>query len=921
MNFSVNHPEIPAQAPRANPDDFPLTEQDFHELSKKRGLSPELIKVARLGSVRSQSDLDQLGVTWPFSELRSTIAVPSIPADDQGTCLIQLHKCCGKDICYPLYSAPASESDTLIITESPLKALAVRQLGFNAVGLNGIHGFVNRVDELADACRASGCQCFGILLDTTRDPANPAQAAVGRDEPVCEIAYAVALEARGIDTVIACLPEKYLARVSTSDGSTYLRGDIGDAVAAGMTREVLEHQLAIAPRWWDRRDVPVEVLVRGWWLGRKEAALADDDRLKKILDGRPVAEIATALSAFVQSARSLAFDAQTKQFRPEILESLESNIKKLFGCHLPGLKITTIRQLLRDSQREGRPDSDRPLTLADQGLCVVEHGVFFFRPNGESYLSFEAVSNFEVQKVCTGEIKYLDGMSLPVHRVTIHCQGAEKPAEIEVVGSIYDPKAFEKASGGTLTVVHAARYKGYLAHRIAVDGIQIKDASLHRTLVVGACLDDQGKLTPSDGVDFPGQREECHYHGYTFAAEGEKRVFGLFARLMTSPSVAVILLFVLGAVLKPLLGWAFPHMVVPADSGAGKSTIADRLRRFFGILVFSGPYEFGTQYRARKLLSNSLLPIGVEEIGRVHGFPRHIMIDTLNQAYNLTPSTYGHLDKRFCLCTPAMLFGQDFGADDVALQAKIVIVPLRADERNPAALRELDACESIWPMRDWVTHACGWANARNLLRLLDAKADMLRIGLGGEMSSRASNLDRLIRNYATLLVVADMVAAFGIDVNVDAHVLMLLREHLGSISGADEESDRSTIARQFIIDLVNHVQSVGKNRGLIFDWNTDGLFIVVQQAFDTVRQAGSRFDITDHRRLRKMLIGEKLGEPKKHRFDGVERRSILISANALRELGVDRKHPGVNPSALPCDPSDGDATMPLSQTIALFNKT
>lgn len=866
------------------PADFPLTEQDRSELRTNRGLSEAIIAAARLGSVRTQADLDELGFAVPFDEILSSILIPFPERDPKGNFIPALHKRMLTGIPYPPYEAPPTDSNITVLAESPLKALAVRQLGFNAVGLHGIFSHIKRCDELAAAVRAQGGAHCVVLLDTVRDIADPAALPEGRDEPLAALAYAFALEKSGLSAKIASLPKPYLTEAFGRDEQKYLRGDIDEALAAGLTEPELRVEIEAARTPWEF-DAPIDTKVKALWLAMGETILSDPESIETLFKGRPISDVSKAMSALASCARNSTYDSTTKKFDEPALSAYADAIKSLFKSRLSGLSIRSVRKLLQGGKDDQHPVTP-PHDLGDYGLTELEHRVLSQRNGVDGETEWDLVANFTISSIQSGYARFLDGQCDPLHKIIIKQHNKATECEVEVVGSVYDVDAIQEATQGDITVVSPARFKNYMSHKIDIEGIQTRDASVNRVFVIGTYMDEKGQLTPSDGVRFPQGREECHYSGHSFATTGNKVVFDLVANLFRSPDVAVILLFGLGSIFKPALGWAYPHLAIEGDSGVGKSTIRDLLMRHFGWLGFSADLEFKTSYRAKKLLSNSVLPVQIEECGRVNGSGHHIMIDTLNQAYNLTPSTHGHLDKRFCLVTPAILWGQDFDVDDVALRAKVLRVQLMNADKNTAALLLCQAFTEPWPMNDWIRHGCDWANKRSLVAILDEKAAWIEEQVRSPDLMGVTNVGRIIRNYATLLLTSDAMNEFGVSVDVGDHVVRLVRTHLALILGEGADEDRRTIARQFIGDVVDHILGDKGSRGLVYDWNVEGLFIRVQSAMPVLQKAGRRYDIKGPDRLRKMLVDEGLGVATKHYFQGVERRCLLLTSVSLESLGI-----------------------------------
>lgn len=506
------------------------------------------------------------------------------------------------------------------------------------------------------------------------------------------------------------------------------------------------------------------------------------------------------------------------------------------------------------------------------------------------------IANFTVQNIRSGVAGFVGAHQVPLHVVEVKCSTGEGYSA-EISGSPYDGVAYMKASKGKLTVPDGKLFKAYLAHKIERDGIQVQDASVDRVFLVGAFLDNNGKLIPSDSVTFPQGREECWYHQHTFAPSGSRKIFHRIAKLQRGDAARVVEVWGLGTAFKPALGWAYPHCAGLGESGTGKDTICTFFRERLGWPSIAGPTEFATAYRSKKAVANAVMPIQIQEIGRMDHRARRYFVEVANLAYNLHPTTHGHLDKTFSLCAPLLVWGQDLGIEDVALSAKMIRVPLKREDKDPDALRRLRRRSYEWPMRSWIEFLCNWAAQQDVRALVEDKAAWLQSKVDDGSYEWTSNTDRTFWNYGILLVVAEALTAFGVPVSIDRAVVELVEHHVVEIA-----RNRSTIARQVIRDLLIEIQRPDARGSFIHDLNVNGLFFKPENALKELRCRGYEYDISEPRTLINMLKEEGIGTPSVLHWVGRNQsRYFHIPAAKLAEFDFRRGGAGTDDDGIEDD--------------------
>jgi len=820
-----------------------------------------------------QEDLDELGVDWNIDALPSLLVIPYLNTrDSNGDVLIRLHKRSLPGVMYPPYLAPVTDpAGPVVLCESEFKALAAAQLGGRAIGVQGVDSFVNRLDELIAASTPWKPATVYVCMDTEHeikaDPAKP----ISRSSVKRAHTYAFAFERAGHDARIVDLDDKYLRDAQGKDGTKFRKADIDGALADGMTPAEF-HQCLQNGRSFADYPAPIVVKVGAIWQVCREACFKDVKIWRDLLANRSITEQHRALTALAACARQIAWKADGKQYDRAILESVAKELHGALRRSIKGLSIAAVRKAVSPPGKHAI--DTKQLTLSDLGIIVGDGVVLKTRNSRDD--QFEQASNFTVEQIRTGSARFIDGQTERVNRITV--QTVNDQFEIEVLGDVFDVQAYCDDPQNRLVVLDRKTFRQYIAHRIDRGKIRSKDSKLERVFAVGTFVNAEGDLVPSDGVHFPQGREESVYHGHRFATSGSKLIFDRFAALIRSQHLAMVLVWALGSLLKPKLGWAYPHLVVTADSGTGKSTWAGILEARFGWRSIAGPTEFQTSYRTKKSFANTNVPIQVEEIGRLSNQARQWLIQNANLAYNRELSTHGHLDKRFVLCAPMLAWGQDFGVRDVALATKVIRADLRTADKDRDALASLRATSDVWPMADWARFLCEWVNRRNLLALLAEKSSWLREQVDSDQYIEASNTDRVFWNYAAVLVSADAVAAFGVNVDITDVTVETLRAQLC------DQSERPSIARQFLAKLIDEITA--RPNGIIQHLESRGLFFKPEQALPQLENRGFSFDISDPATLRRMLVNEGLGEASvAHRFGGRQLRAFHVPPEILAELG------------------------------------
>ncbi|HEY2976418.1 MAG TPA: toprim domain-containing protein, partial [Burkholderiaceae bacterium] len=220
-----------------------------------------------------------------------------------------------------------------------------------------------------------------------------------------------------------------------------------------------------------------------------------------------------------------------------------------------------------------------------------------------------------------------------------------------------------------------------------------------------------GKAVVNEGPDcyFSDPRQQCPYNALVFPSgprADARRVIEAYQATFTSNAAAQLLVWALGAHLKAFLGF-WPHFVMQAEKGAGKSTLEKRLERSIGMTMFSGQ-SLQTEFRILTSVSYTSHPVGWEEISARKQELINKAVTTLQECYQYTHTRRGADLLDFLLCAPVLLAGEDVPVK--SLTGKLVRNQVSKDRRGPQLPDELPK----FPVRQWLQYLADTPKARIL---------------------------------------------------------------------------------------------------------------------------------------------------------------------------------------------------------------
>lgn len=214
---------------------------------------------------------------------------------------------------------------------------------------------------------------------------------------------------------------------------------------------------------------------------------------------------------------------------------------------------------------------------------------------------------------------------------------------------------------------------------------------------VGLCYRD-GKLIVNEGPDcyFTSPEQQCPYYNLTFNSgtqQDARRVIEAYQSTFKKNAALLPLVWGLGGHLKVLLGF-WPHMMMQADKGQGKSTLIKRLERSLGFTMFSGQ-SLQTEFRLLTSISHTSHPVGWEELSARRQDIIDKAVGLLQENYQYTVNRRGSDMTEFLISAPVMLAGEDVPVR--SLIGKIVRTELTG-KKGPIMPDDLPR----FPVRQWL---------------------------------------------------------------------------------------------------------------------------------------------------------------------------------------------------------------------------
>ena len=251
---------------------------------------------------------------------------------------------------------------------------------------------------------------------------------------------------------------------------------------------------------------------------------------------------------------------------------------------------------------------------------------------------------------------------------------------------------------------------------------------------------------------FTDPAQQCPYSSLRFpvgSAGNAAQVVRAYARTFNDSAALIPLVWVLGGHLKAYLGF-WPHLVMQAAKGMGKSTLCKRLERSLGITVF-GHESMGTQFRILTTVSHTSHAVGWEEISAGKQELIDQAVRTLQQCYQHSVTRRGAAMTEFVLSAPVLLAGEDVPVK--SLQGKVVRTDL-TDRKGAPLPDNLPP----FPVRPWLEFL---TRVRKDTVLERAQAAIARLRERSRAKADDSGAQRMVENYGAVLAAWELVLEFA----------------------------------------------------------------------------------------------------------------------------------------------------------------
>lgn len=260
---------------------------------------------------------------------------------------------------------------------------------------------------------------------------------------------------------------------------------------------------------------------------------------------------------------------------------------------------------------------------------------------------------------------------------------------------------------------------------------------------VGLCYRD-GKLIVNEGPDcyFTNPEQQCPYHNLTFptgTVADARRVIEAYQSTFKKNAALLPLVWGLGGHLKALLGF-WPHMMMQADKGQGKSTLIKRLERTLGFTMFSGQ-SLQTEFRLLTSISHTSHPVGWEELSARRQDIIDKAVGLLQENYQYTVNRRGADMTEFLISAPVLLAGEDVPVR--SLIGKIIRTELTG-KKGPIMPDDLPR----FPVKQWL----GFLATLKRAQVLEVYGRMREYCLDRSLASgQDDGATRMASNYAAVL--------------------------------------------------------------------------------------------------------------------------------------------------------------------------
>lgn len=349
-----------------------------------------------------------------------------------------------------------------------------------------------------------------------------------------------------------------------------------------------------------------------------------------------------------------------------------------------------------------------------------------------------------------------------------------------------------------------------------------------------------GRPAVNEGPDcyFSDPRQQCPYSNLVFPSgpvDDARRVVDAYQTTFAANEALQLLVWALGAHLKAYLGF-WPHFVMQAEKGAGKSTLEKRIERSIGMTIYSGQ-SLQTEFRILTSLSYTSHPVGWEEISARKQELINKAVTNLQECYQYAHTRRGADLIDFLLCAPVLLAGEDVPVK--SLTGKTVRNELTKAKRGPLIPEDL----AVFPVRQWLQYLADVPKARVLELHRECVDELSRVCVA---RSDDAGAERMLSNYAGLRAAWLLLCDFaGLDVDQGG----FLRDLTARMNGHIKESVSDRQPWVWIVEtLLSEIARGTYRYPFVFDQDDEGeafLAVRTSHVMDHIARENSLRDFWD----------------------------------------------------------------------------
>lgn len=292
-----------------------------------------------------------------------------------------------------------------------------------------------------------------------------------------------------------------------------------------------------------------------------------------------------------------------------------------------------------------------------------------------------------------------------------------------------------------------------------------------------------GKPVLNEGANcyFTEPDKQCPYHNLTFPSgsiEQAQQVIEAYAHTFKSNAGLQLLVWALGAHLKTFLG-KWPHMVLQADKGTGKSTLIKHLERTISFTMLSGQ-SMKSEFRLITSIAHTTHPVGWEELSAQGKRYIDLAVAQLQESYNYTITRRGSDMLEYVLIAPVLLAGEDVPVD--SLLGKVI----RADI-NKGKGQMLPQDLPCFPVKQWLQYLTRFSRPKINELYQQCIAQLQKDCIATEHDNGAI---RMRDNYACAYLAWQLLCKFsGVASNYNHFPTDLITEMNGHIKETDADRE------------------------------------------------------------------------------------------------------------------------------------